>query len=53
MYFPPPPIGGLVLPAWLAMIFSITISSFIAVTIIGVPLVKTIEASKIFETLND
>ena len=51
IYFPPPPIGGFFLPAWLAMMISITISSFIAVTIIGVPLVKTLEVSKIFETL--
>jgi predicted membrane protein len=50
IYFPPPPIGGLALPAWLAMMVSISLSSIIAVSVLGVLLVKTLEASGIVET---
>jgi len=51
IYFPPPPIGGLILPAWLAMMVSISLSSIIAVSVLGVLLVKALEASGILETL--
>jgi hypothetical protein len=51
IYFPPPPIGGLVMPAWLGMVVSITLSSVIAVTVLGVLLVKALEASGFVETL--
>jgi hypothetical protein len=51
IYFPPPPIGGLAMPAWLGMMVSITLSSFIAVSVLGVLLVKALEASGFAETL--
>jgi predicted membrane protein len=51
IYFPPPPIGGLVMPAWLGMMVSITLSSVIAVSVLGVLLVKALEASGFAETL--
>jgi hypothetical protein len=51
IYFPPPPIGGLALPAWLAMMVSIALSSVVAVSVLGVLLVKALEASGFVETL--
>ncbi|MGD2142729.1 MAG: QueT transporter family protein [Candidatus Bathyarchaeota archaeon] len=51
IYFPPPSIGSLVLPAWLAMIVSISISSFVAVSILGYLLVKALEDSGFIEVL--
>jgi hypothetical protein len=42
LFFPPPSILGLPLPIWLAMIVSIILSSFITVTGIGYPLVRTL-----------
>ena len=46
LFFPPPSIMGLQLPAWLAMMVSITLSSLVAVTVLGVALVKTLERSE-------
>ncbi len=51
IYFPPPPIGGVVMPAWLGMMVSITLSSIIAVSVLGVLLVKGLEASGFVEIL--
>ncbi len=45
LFFPPPDIFGLTLPIWLAMILSITISSLIAIAILGYGLVKALRAS--------
>ncbi len=46
LFFPPPSILGLQLPAWLAMIMSITISSLISISVLGVALVKMMEQSE-------
>jgi uncharacterized membrane protein len=51
IYFPPPSIGGLVLPVWLAMMVSIALSSAIAVSILGYLLVKALETSEFVEIL--
>jgi hypothetical protein len=45
IYFPPPEIPGLSLPAWGAMMVSITVSSLIAVAGIGYVLTKALMAS--------
>jgi uncharacterized membrane protein len=42
LFFPPPDIFGLSLPLWLAMIISITISSLIAMAVLGYSLLKTL-----------
>ena len=44
-FFPPPDVLGLMLPVWLAMIVSISLSSFISVAVIGYGLVRGLEAS--------
>jgi len=49
LFFPPPSIVGIQLPSWLAMIISITLSSILAITIIGLALLKLVEDSKILE----
>jgi hypothetical protein len=49
LFFPPPSIAGIQLPAWLAMIMSITLSSILAITIIGLALLKLVEDSKVFD----
>ncbi|MFB0558802.1 MAG: QueT transporter family protein [Candidatus Bathyarchaeia archaeon] len=51
IYFPPPPIMGLNMPVWLAMIASITLSSVVAVSGIGYLLVKALSASGLREIL--
>jgi len=51
IYFPPPPIAGLNLPAWLGMIVSISLSSLIAVAVLGYILVKALKASGLLESL--
>ena len=51
LFFPPPSIMGLQLPAWLAMIVSITLSSLVAVTVLGVALVKALERSEYVKQL--
>ena len=45
LFFPPPSILGIQLPAWLGMIISITLSSILAVTVIGLSLLKLLEGS--------
>jgi hypothetical protein len=44
-FFPPPDVFGLSLPVWLAMIFSISLSSLISVAVIGFGLVRALEAA--------
>jgi uncharacterized membrane protein len=51
IYFPPPDIFGLTLPAWIAMMISITLSSFIAVTVIGYGILVAISRPNIIEPL--
>jgi uncharacterized membrane protein len=52
MFFPPPSILGLQLPAWLGMIISVSLSSLVAVAVLGVALVKLLQQSKYLEQLN-
>lgn len=51
LFFPPPSIMGLQLPAWLAMMVSLTLSSLVAVTVLGVALVKALERSEYVKQL--
>jgi hypothetical protein len=51
MYFSPPDIFGLTLPAWIAMMMSITISSFIAITIAGYALLMALSRPSIIGPL--
>jgi predicted membrane protein len=51
LYFPPPDIFGLTLPSWIAMMISITLSSLIAVTIIGYVMLVAISRPNIIEPL--
>jgi uncharacterized membrane protein len=51
LFFPPPSILGLQLPAWLAMMVSITLSSLVAVSVLGVALVKALERSEYVKQL--
>jgi uncharacterized membrane protein len=51
IFFPPPDIFGLSMPVWTAMIASITISSLIAVVVIGYPLLKTLSTSSLARPL--
>jgi len=44
-FFSPPDIFGVTLPVWLAMIVSITLSSLIAVAVLGYGLVRALEAA--------
>jgi uncharacterized membrane protein len=50
IYFPPPDVG-LALPAWLAMMISITLSSFIVITIFGYLVLAAISRPNIIEPL--
>jgi len=50
-FFPPPDILGLNLPAWLAMMISITVSSLIAIAGIGYTLLRIINRPGIIESL--
>ena len=45
MFFPPPSIFGLQLSAWLGMMISVSLSSLVAISVIGVALVKLLERS--------
>lgn len=45
LFFPPPDIFGFSLPIWLAMMVSISLSSLIAVSVLGYSLVRSLEAS--------
>lgn len=49
LFFPPPDIIGLNLPIWAAMIISITLSSLIAIAVMGYVLVKTLKTIGIFK----
>jgi uncharacterized membrane protein len=51
LFFPPPDIFGYALPVWMAMIISITLSSLIAINIIGYSIVKTLQSTGIFKML--
>ncbi len=51
IYFPPPDIFGLTLPAWLAMMISITLSSFIAMAILGYAILAILSRPSIIEPL--
>jgi hypothetical protein len=51
LFFPPPSILGFNLPVWLAMIISITISSLITVSFLGVGLVNILKSSNYLEYL--
>ncbi|UCF58754.1 MAG: QueT transporter family protein [Candidatus Bathyarchaeota archaeon] len=51
LFFPPPDIFGLNLPAWTAMIVSITISSWIAIAVIGYSLLILLSRPRIIEPL--
>jgi uncharacterized membrane protein len=42
LFFPPPSIFGLTLPVWTSMVISITISTLIAVAVIGYSLLKAL-----------
>ena len=42
VYFPPPELGFVKLPLWAAMVLSITISSIIAIAVIGYAIIKTL-----------
>jgi uncharacterized membrane protein len=44
-FFPPPNFFGVSLPIWLAMIVSISLSSLIAISVLGYGLVRALEAS--------
>ncbi|MFQ6068226.1 MAG: QueT transporter family protein [Candidatus Bathyarchaeia archaeon] len=50
-FFEPPDIFGLSLPAWMAMMTSITISSLIATAVIGYALLKIVGSPGIIEPL--
>lgn len=51
LFFPPPSIFGLALPVWAAMMVSITISSLIAVAVIGYALLIVLSRPGILEPL--
>jgi len=51
LFVPAPELGGLSLPAWAAMIISITISSFVAVAIIGYMLLLAISRPSVIEPI--
>jgi len=50
-FFDPPDIFGLSLPTWMAMLISITISSLIAIAVIGYTLLKILSRPGIIEPL--
>ncbi len=51
IYFPPPDIFRLTLPPWLAMMISVTLSSFIAITMIGYTVLVVLSNPQIIEPL--
>ena len=51
LFFPPPSILGLQLPVWLAMMVSITLSSLLAVTVLGLGLLRLLERSEYIKQL--
>jgi hypothetical protein len=50
-YFPPPEVFGLALPAWAAMMTSITISSLIATAVVGYGLLRVLSRPGIIDML--
>ena len=50
LYFPPPEVFG-ALPAWSAMVISITISSLVAVSVLGYVLVSVLSRPSVIEPL--
>ncbi|MBS7609125.1 QueT transporter family protein [Candidatus Bathyarchaeota archaeon] len=51
IFFPPPDIFGLILPAWTSMVLSLTISSLIAIGGLGYGLLKTLSKESILKPL--
>ncbi len=51
LFFPPPSILGLQLPAWLGMVISVSLSSLVAVAVLGVALVRLLKRSKYLDQL--
>lgn len=51
LFFPPPDIVGLNLPEWAAMMVSITISSLVAIAVIGYSLLTVLSRPNIIEPL--
>jgi uncharacterized membrane protein len=51
LFFPPPDIFGLILPAWLAMVISITLSSLVAIAGIGYVLLSALSRPGIVKPL--
>ncbi|MFQ6116118.1 MAG: QueT transporter family protein [bacterium] len=51
LFFPPPDIFGLSMPVWSAMIVSITISSLVAMAVIGYTLLKALSRLKVIKPL--
>ena len=51
VFFPPPDIFGLTMPIWSAMIVSITISSLVAMAIIGYTLLKALSRPNVINPL--
>ena len=51
MFFPPPDIFGLSMPIWSAMIVSITISSLVAMAVIGYTLLKALSRPNVINPL--
>ncbi len=51
LFFPPPDIFGLSLPEWAAMMVSITISSLVAIAVIGYSLLTVLSRPSVIEPL--
>ena len=51
VFFPPPDIFGLSMPAWTAMIVSVTISSLVAMAVIGYALLKALSSPNVISAL--
>jgi hypothetical protein len=51
LFFPPPDIFGLSLPEWVAMMVSITVSSLIAIAVIGYSLLTVLSKPSVIEPL--
>ncbi|MEM2927325.1 MAG: QueT transporter family protein [Candidatus Bathyarchaeia archaeon] len=51
IFFPPPDIFGLILPAWMSMVLSLTMSSLIAIGGLGYGLLKALSKDSILKPL--
>ena len=51
LLFPPPEILGLILPMWVAMVISVTLSSLVAVAIIGYLILAVLSKPAVVEVL--